>query len=108
MKKFYLFFLSLTLSMSLFAEPFYVRVNGTKDYLATATGEADYQGRTQYAAACVALQSGDVLTCFDQSSNTAWAITTIDPYGAYTQFNATATGLTCNAAGNYNIYIKMK
>lgn len=108
MKRLYLFFLSLTLCISLFAEPFYVRVNGTKDYLATATGEADFQGRTQYVASCVALRSGDVLTCLDQGSNTAWAINAIDPYGAYAQFNATTTGLTCNADGNYNIYIKMK
>lgn len=108
MKKIYLFFFTLALCISAWAEPYFVRINGTTDYPAAAMSEADIQGRTQYKAACVALQAGDVLTCYDQGSTTAWTIAALDPYGAYTSFTASATGLTCNTAGTYDIYIKMQ
>ena len=39
MKKVYLFFSAIALSMSVWAEPFFVRVNGTTDYPATAMSE---------------------------------------------------------------------
>ncbi len=90
------------------AEPFYVCVNGTDNYLATATGEADFQGRTQYAATCIALKAGDVITCYDAGSGSNWHIGVIDPYGAYQKFTMTASSLTCNTAGNYDLYIKLK
>lgn len=93
---------------ALWAEPYFVRVNGSTDYATTAMGEQDYQGRDQYFANCVSLQVGDILTCYDQGSGAEWAIAAIDPYGAYTSFNCTATGLVCQAAGQYNVYIKVK
>ena len=46
MKKVYLFFFALALCISVWAEPYFVRVNGTKDYAAVAMDEADMQGRT--------------------------------------------------------------
>ena len=108
MKKVYLFFFALALCISVWAEPYFVRVNGTKDYAAVAMDEADMQGRTQYKTACIALQAGDVLTCYDQGNSYAWAIAALDPYGACTQFTASPTGLTCNTAGTYDIYIKIQ
>ena len=106
--------------LTLKAAPFYVLVNDSIYYLATATGQEDFQGRTQYAATCISLQAGDVVKCYDQSTSTAWAITVNDA-GSYTDpttgktttwgapgFTATATGLNCTIAGNYDIYIKMK
>lgn len=95
-------------AISLWAEPFYVRVNGTDDYLASPTGQADFQGRTQYAALCVALNAGDLLTCYDAGSGAAWNIGVIDQYGAFANFAVESNALKCNAAGTYNIYIKMK
>lgn len=87
---------------------FYVLVNGTDYYLADETSQVDFQGRVQYAATCVALKAGDVLKCYDATSKVAWAINALDPYGEHAKFTCSATGLTCNSAGSYDIYIKMK
>lgn len=102
-------FLALCLSLSAFAD-FYVEVNGADYYYANETGVADFQGRTQYAATCVALKAGDVLKCFDAENNASWAIMANDmgeTWGA-PGFTVTAAGLTCSVPGNYDIYIKMK
>ena len=108
MKKVYLFFSAIALSMSVWAEPFFVRVNGTTDYPATAMSETDPAGRSQYKAACITLQENDVLTCYDEGTAAAWSIAAIDPYGAYSRFIASDIGLICNTAGTYNIYIKTR
>lgn len=104
-------FLSLCVLMSALlvqAEPFYVRINGSKDVAANPTGAADYQGRTQYAAFDVQLAKNDKLTCFDQGSGAAWHIGVMDEYGAYENFTNNGSAWVCNVAGKYNIYIKMK
>lgn len=90
-----------------FAEPFSIRVNGKTDYPANPTGEPDMQGRTQYLASCVKLAAGDVVTCYDESSKAEWTIGVIDPYGAYANFTV-GTKVTCNVAGVYDFYIKLK
>ena len=90
------------------AEPFYVRINGSKDVAAVNTGVKDFQDRTQYAAYNVALQAGDKLTCYDAGSGSAWNINALDPYGAYANFATGSDALHCNVAGTYNIFIKMK
>ncbi len=107
MKRLYIFCFSILLSLSLFAKPFFVRVNGTDDYPATKTDNDDFQGRTQYCANCVALKAGDVLTCYDQGGNAEWAIPALDQYGAASHFTIDTQGLTCHTAGSYNIYIKI-
>lgn len=98
----------LVCATGLVAEPYYVCVNGTDNYPAAATGQSDFQGRTQYAALCVPLKAGDHITCFDAGSGANWNIAALDPYGAYANFTSTASSLTCNQDGNYNLYIKMK
>lgn len=108
MKKFSTLFLLLSLSVAAMAN-FYVAVNGTDHYLASPTGEADYQGREQFAATCVALKANDVLTCFDSDNNASWAIMANDTgetWGA-PGFTVGENGLTCSIAGTYNIYIKL-
>ena len=90
------------------AEPFYVRINGTRDVAAVNTGVQDFQGRVQYAAMNVSLAAGDKLTCYDAGSGTAWNIGVIDAYGAYASFTTGSDALRCNEAGTYDIYIKMK
>lgn len=88
---------------------FYVEVNGSTYYPADETGAVDFQGRTQYKAACVPLQAGDVVKCYDGENKVSWAIAAIDQgetWGA-PGFTATATGLNCSIAGNYDLYIKL-
>ena len=94
--------------LALMAEPFYVRINGTRDVAAVNTGVKDFQDRTQYAAYNVELKAGDKITCYDAGSGAAWNIGVIDPYGAYANFSTGSDALRCNVAGTYNMYIKMK
>jgi alpha-amylase len=94
--------------LALMAEPFYVRINGSRDVAAVNTGVQDYQGRTQYAAYNVSLAKNDKLTCYDGGQNVAWNIGVIDPYGAYQNFSTGSAALTCNVAGTYDVFIKMK
>ena len=108
MRKGFLFIICLWSGLALMAEPFYVRINGTKDVAAVNTGVKDFQERVQYAASNVILAKGDKLTCYDGGSGTAWNIGVIDPYGAYANFTTGSDALTCNVAGTYNVYIKMK
>jgi len=108
MKKIFTVFAATLFAASMVAEPFFVRVNGSTDYAATNTGEQDFQGRTQYAALNITLAQGDKLTCFDEGSGTEWNIGVIDQYGAYQSFSTGNEALTCNAAGTYNVYIKLK
>ncbi|MBR5676969.1 MAG: hypothetical protein IKX20_02380 [Paludibacteraceae bacterium] len=108
MKKTFLFVLGIFCSLTMMAEPFSVRVNGKTDYPATNTGEEDFQGRVQYAAYDVSLKAGDKLTCYDGGAGAEWNIAVIDQYGAYQNFSTGSDALTCNKAGKYNIYIKLK
>ena len=108
MKKTFLFVLGIFCSLTMMAEPFSVRVNGKTDYPAANTGEEDFQGRVQYAAYDVSLKAGDKLTCYDGGASAEWNIAVIDQYGAYQNFSTGSDALTCNKAGKYNIYIKLK
>jgi len=94
--------------LALMAEPFYVRINGSRDVAAVNTGVKDFQDRTQYAAYNVSLASGDKLTCYDAGQKVAWNIAKIDAYGAYQSFTTGSDALTCHVAGTYNVFIKMK
>lgn len=111
MRKTLLSILVLAMAMMAHAD-FYVEVNrGTTPlyFLATETGAVDFQGRTQYKAECIALQAGDVIKCYDGENQVSWAINAIDQgetWGA-PGFTATASGLNCTIAGNYDIYIKL-
>ena len=108
MRRILLFIVCIWSVLSLTAEPFYVRINGSRDVAAANTGVQDYQGRTQYAAMNVSLTAGDKITCYDAGSGAAWNIAKLDPYGAYTSFAVGSDALNCNATGVYNVYIKMK
>ena len=93
---------------AIYAEPYFVRVNGTTDYPTVAVGETDAQGRSQYKTSPVPLKSGDVITVYDEGADAAWAITQLDPYGAHANFSASTNGITCNVDSCYTIYIKLK
>lgn len=106
MKKLLTLFVLLIAAFSTFAGTFSVRVNGKTNYPAFTTGEQDYQGRDQYKAD-VPLQKGDMLTVYDEENATEWAITVLDPYGAYANFTVSSTGIRCNKEGCYAVYIKL-
>ena len=108
MKRLLLLIVCVWSGLGLMAEPFYVRINGTRDVAATNTGTKDFQDRVQYAAMNVSLAAGDKLTCYDAGNKTAWNIAKLDPYGAYTDFSVGSDALLCHKTGTYNIYIKMK
>ena len=108
MKRIIVFIVCMWSGLGMMAEPFYVRINGSRDVAAVNTGVKDFQERVQYAAMNVQLAAGDKLTCYDAGSGSAWNIGVIDPYGAYQNFATGSEALTCNNAGTYNVYIKMK
>lgn len=108
MKKLFLFVAVTLFSMVTYAD-FFVEVNGNTYYAADETGEVDFQGRTQYMAPCVSLKAGDVLTCYNGEAKVSWVITKNDvgaTWGAK-GFTATASGLKCSVAGNYDVYVKL-
>lgn len=108
MKKTTLFICALFAAVMVQAEPFYVRINGTKDVSAANTGVTDYQGRTQYAAYNVTLAANDKLTCYDAGSGAAWHIAVLDEYSVADCFTNNGSAWVCQVAGKYNIYIKLK
>lgn len=110
MKRFSSVLLFTLVCMLTFAEPFYVRVNSKDNYATSPTGKVDFQGRTQYAAMCVPLKAGDLLTCYDAENGAEWAITVNDvgdTWGAK-GFTIESYGLKCSVAGSYDIYIKLQ
>ena len=96
-------------SLSLMAAPYGLLINGMTKLEATAMSETDHQGREQFLVSCVALAQGDKVQLHDFGSGASW-MCAIDPYGEYQKFSGgKAEGyLTCNAAGSYDFYIKMK
>ena len=110
MKKLYLFLLATLLcSISLNAAPYGLLINGTTKLEAVPKSETDHQGREQYLVSCVALKQGDKVQLYDFGSGASW-MCAIDPYGEYQKFTGGKTQgyLTCNTAGSYDFYIKLK
>jgi len=89
--------------------PYGLQINGTTIVDAPKYGENDAQGRVQYKAACVALKEGDVVKLINQSCDVTWMVN-LDPYGEYQSFSGGQSqgSITCNKAGNYDFYIKLK
>ena len=77
MKKFYFFLLAGLLcgSISVYAEPYGLLINGTTKLEATSVAEKDAQGRDQYLVSCVALNQGDKVQLCDFGNNDAtWVV----------------------------------
>jgi len=113
MKKILLFAVMLTMGLAAKAEcqdgPYGLQINGSKVVDAPKFGDPDSQGRVQYKASCVELAAGDKIKLINQSCGDTWMID-IDPYGEYQKFDGgkDAGQLTCNTAGTYDFYIKLK
>ncbi len=110
MKKVYtLFLFTLFCSVLSTAAPYGLLINGTTKIEATSLSEKDFQDREQFLASCVTLNQGDKVQLYDFGSGASW-MCAIDPYGEYQKFigGKTQGYLTCNTAGSYDFYIKLK
>ena len=110
MKKLYTLLLStLICSVLSMAAPYGLLINGSTKIEATALSEKDFQDREQFLASCVTLNQGDKVQLYDFGSGASW-MCAIDPYGEYQKFTGGKTQgyLTCNTAGSYDFYIKLK
>ncbi len=89
--------------------PYGLKINGKKVVDAPLYGDEDAQGRTQYMASCVELAQGDVVQLVNKSCDATWMVN-LDEYGHYENFSGgkEANKLTCNVAGKYDFYIKLK
>lgn len=108
MKKTTILLLVLLLTMSTFAGTFAVRINGTTDYPASLQSTQDFQNRDQYLAANISLNANDVITVYDVENAIEFPIGVLDPYGSYSHFSVSSSGVTCNTTGCYDVYIKLK
>lgn len=110
MKKVYtLFLFTLFCSVLSMAAPYGLLINGSTKIEATSLSEKDFQDRDQFLASCVTLKQGDKVQLYDFGSGASW-MCAIDPYGEYQKFTGGKTQgyLTCNTAGSYDFYIKLK
>ena len=110
MKKVYtLFLFTLFCSVLSMAAPYGLLINGSTKIEATSLSEKDFQDREQFLASCVTLNQGDKVQLYDFGSGASW-MCAIDPYGEYQKFTGGKTQgyLTCNTAGSYDFYIKLK
>ncbi len=113
MKKLFLFFGIVLYSVSVCAAdcqdgPYGLLINGSTKVEASAMGSADYEGRKQYKASCVALKAGDVIKLINLSCDATWMVD-LDPYGEYQKFSGGKSEgqITCSKAGSYDFYIKL-
>lgn len=88
--------------------PYGIIVNDEDVYEANATGEEDYEGRVQYLAN-VQLKAGDSFVIVNRSCDARWS-EDVESYGEGANFSGgkAAGKVTCDVAGCYAIYIKMK
>ena len=109
MKKIYFILLAVFCCLSVSAAPYGLLINGTTKIEASSLAEKDFQDREQFLASCVTLNQGDKVQLYDFGSGASW-MCTIDPYGEYQKFTGGKTQgyLTCNTAGTYDFYIKLK
>ena len=108
-KHYFLLFLLTCCSAMLLAESYGLLINGTTKLEATSLSETDHQGRKQFIVSCVQLNKGDKVQLYDFNSKAYW-MSDIDPYGEYQKFSGGKSQgfLTCNVAGSYDFYIKLK
>ena len=110
MKKIYfILFAVFCCNVILMAAPYGLLINGSTKIEATSLSEKDFQDREQFLASCVALNQGDKVQLYDFGSGASW-MCAIDPYGEYQKFSGGKSQgyLTCNTAGSYDFYIKLK
>lgn len=104
MKKILLLFLTLSLSLTTFAQEYGVLVNGNKYFAATYTGkEGDYD---QYLAK-VTFASGDKFALCNKSTGDTWAVA-LDTWSVAGFTKTSDTEYSTTNTGCYHCYIKLK
>lgn len=109
MKKIFILFTAAVFAAGMYAQQGYgILVNGKMYYEAPAIGDKDYQGRDQYKAS-VSLQQGDTWCVYDATNKVPFTIEIEAGEGsAKSSFTEGANAATCNVAGCYDFYIKLK
>ena len=96
------------MAVSMNAGKFGILVNSKIYYDGTAMSEKDHQGRDQFKAS-VSLQQGDKWCIYDAENKAPFTITIEAGNGsAKGNFSEGADAATCNVAGCYDFYIKLK
>ena len=107
MKKIFTVFAALVFAANVFAG-FGVLVNNKMYYEGAALSEKDYQGRDQFKAS-VSLNAGDIWCIYDDVNKAKFTIAIEAGEGsAKDSFAEGAESATCNVAGCYDFYIKLK
>lgn len=108
MKKIFTVFAATMMVASMFAGNFGILVNGKTYYAAEPLSEKDYQGRDQFKAS-VSLNQGDKWCIYDADNKAPFTIAIEEGEGsAKGNFTEGASDATCNVAGCYDFYIKLK
>ena len=104
---FFVFIFAICCGLTSYAAPYGLLINGTTKLEATSLSDKDFSGRDQFLVSCVVLQQGDKVQLHDFANGASW-MCAIDPYGEYQKFSKNSDHLICNAAGQYDFYIKLK
>jgi len=108
MRKFILLAAAVFFGIGAQAASYGILVNNSKYFEAAALGDKDHQGRDQYKAS-VSLNAGDVFCVYDKDNNAKFTIAMEAGEGsAKDKFTEGAESATCNEAGCYDFYIKLK
>ena len=108
MRKLVLFAAAVLFGIGAHAATYGILVNNATFYEAAALGEKDHQGRDQFKAS-VSLNAGDVFCVYDETNNAKFTIAMEEGEGsAKSSFTEGAESATCNTAGCYDFYIKLK
>lgn len=108
MKKIFTLCAAALMAVSLFGQSYGILVNGKMYYQGEALGEKDYQGREQFKAS-VSLAQGDKWCIYDATNKASFTIAMESGDGsAKGNFTEGADAATCNVAGCYDFYIKLK
>lgn len=108
MKKIFTLFAATVFAVGMFAGNFGILVNGKTYYQADPFGEQDFQGRDQYKTS-VSLNQGDKWCIYDADNKAPFTIAMEAGEGsAKGNFTESTDAATCNVAGCYDFYIKLK
>ena len=108
MKKIFTLMAVAVTAISMSAATYGILVNNKTFYEAAPLGNKDYQDRDQYLAS-VNLQQGDTWCVYDETNKAKFMIALESGDGsAKANFTEGEQSATCNVAGCYDFYIKLK
>lgn len=81
-------------------------INGEERFVSLAPAGQDPGGKDQSFGDNVELNAGDVIQIHNNKTNISWVEKNLELYGEYNKFTVTNSGIRCNVAGTYDIYLK--